>query len=564
MRLTGIIAVVAAIAIGQVRDRSAEPVIRESALSGVVVDDLGAPIGRAVVTLEEAARSTRLVGATNPAGEFAFGGLPPGQYRVTTSLSGYLDGAYGRERALDPAPPLALAVRQQMSGLVVVMARGARISGRVVDEDRVPLMGLVVRAFTAIRQPAPRPPRLAVAASATTDRDGRYRLGGLPAGEYVVGTSRSMPPMALAQIDGGVERHVVFLSVYHPATVRVADAVRVAVKAGDDRNGIDVVMTPTPAAPVAGSVVVAGAAPGIVEIELRESGSTGVGYRASATGSAEFIVPAVPAGQYDVSAVATLIPTAMPPASRAAFDPNTPGVRMFFGTTTVVTDGVQPARVTVPTSPGGAMTIDLAFDAKTAALPPSTQPYFVSTLIGPADGPLTRTWSGGATINGRAGSMRLQNLPAGRYVISSALRRGPWAPKSALIDNREVLDVPFEVASGSEITASVVLTDALTDLGGLVRLSDGDPAVRASVVVFATDRKYWSTGSGRVRTTFADGSGTYRVTGLPPGEYFIAAIASPDPEVAWTEAGELEILARSATRVSLAAEERKVVALTAR
>jgi hypothetical protein len=564
MKTLGLVAAVAAIALGQVRDRSADLPIRESTISGVVVDDTGAPISRAVVTLEEGARTVRLVGATTPAGEFAFGGLPAGQYRVTTSLAGYLDGAYGRDRLADPPPPFALGARQQMSGLVVVMARAARISGRVVDEDGTPLMGLVVRAFTAIGQPAPRAPRLAVAASATTDRDGRYRMGGLPAGEYVVGTSRSMPQMALTQIDAGVERHVVFLDVYHPATVRVSDAARVAVRAGDDRGGIDVVMRPTPAAPVSGSVAVGGAVPTAVEVELREVGSGAVAYRASASGTAEFVVPAVPAGQYEMSALATVVPVSTPPASRAAFDPNTPGVRIFYGSTTVVTDGAQPITVNVPTSPGGAIAIGLTFDAHTATLPVAGQPYFISTLIGPAEGPFAKTWSGSATIDGRAGTMRLQNLPPGRYVISSALRRGAWLPKSASIDGREMLDLPFDIASGGEVTASITLSDDATDLSGPVRRSDGTPASRATVVVFSADRRYWSPGSGRVRVTFADTSGSYRVQGLPAGEYFITAMAAADPETAWTEPAALETLMASAQRVALATAEKKVAALTAR
>ena len=47
----------------------------------------------------------------------------------------------------------------------------------------------------------------------------------------------------------------------------------------------------------------------------------------------------MPAGQYDVAVVAAVAPDTTPATIRS-LEPQAPGVRMFYGSTTVITDGV--------------------------------------------------------------------------------------------------------------------------------------------------------------------------------------------------------------------------------
>ena len=82
-------------------------------------------------------------------------------------------------------------------------------------------------------------------------------------------------------------------------------------------------------------------------------------------------------------------------------------------------------------------------------------------------------------------------------------------------------------------------------------------------VIFPTDRSLWTnygTEDWRVRKVRATLDGAYAFQPLPTGDYFVVAVrddprgSSPDPE--W-----LARISAAATRVSLAAGERRTVAL---
>ena len=48
------------------------------------------------------------------------------------------------------------------------------------------------------------------------------------------------------------------------------------------------------------------------------------------------------------------------------------------------------------------------------------------------------------------------------------------------------------------------------------------------MVVFSTDRAYWTLGSRRVQTARPSSDGRFKVTGLPAGEYFVCAVTMVD------------------------------------
>jgi uncharacterized protein (DUF2141 family) len=48
------------------------------------------------------------------------------------------------------------------------------------------------------------------------------------------------------------------------------------------------------------------------------------------------------------------------------------------------------------------------------------------------------------------------------------------------------------------------------------------------VVVFTTDSALWPMSSRRVRQAIPQADGTYKITGLPPGSYFLGAVTDLD------------------------------------
>jgi hypothetical protein len=81
------------------------------------------------------------------------------------------------------------------------------------------------------------------------------------------------------------------------------------------------------------------------------------------------------------------------------------------------------------------------------------------------------------------------------------------------------------------------------------------------VVAFAAEPEKWTTGTRYITTARPDQHGRFTVTGLPPGDYLVAALpylergTSQDPEF-------LAALKPRATPVSLAEGEQKAAQLT--
>jgi hypothetical protein len=116
--------------------------------------------------------------------------------------------------------------------------------------------------------------------------------------------------------------------------------------------------------------------------------------------------------------------------------------------------------------------------------------------------------------------------------------------------------VDLEAGAGA---VTIVLTDTPTEVSGVVRDEKGAADLDAGVVAFAVDREGWSnygTSPRRLRYLRPNRAGVYRVTGLPPGEYYFAAI---DDAAAgnWQDPRMLDAISRRAERVVLAHGEKK-------
>jgi hypothetical protein len=101
----------------------------------------------------------------------------------------------------------------------------------------------------------------------------------------------------------------------------------------------------------------------------------------------------------------------------------------------------------------------------------------------------------------------------------------------------------------------IVLTDRVTELSGRVTDGSGRAVNNWVVIAFGVDRELWYPGSRFIdQTAGAQPDGRFVITGLPPGEYFVAAVARrplseddgkrDDPEF-------LDSIARQAHRVIL-------------
>jgi hypothetical protein len=113
-----------------------------------------------------------------------------------------------------------------------------------------------------------------------------------------------------------------------------------------------------------------------------------------------------------------------------------------------------------------------------------------------------------------------------------------WHARSATVDGRDALDVPFVPAPGQEIV--LTLTDRFTRVTGIVRDGLDRPTAEATVVVFGADRQFRSARSRRIRVVRPSSDGTYEVIGLPAGQYAVAAL----PDLPIEQALDPEFLER--------------------
>ena len=102
----------------------------------------------------------------------------------------------------------------------------------------------------------------------------------------------------------------------------------------------------------------------------------------------------------------------------------------------------------------------------------------------------------------------------------------------------------------------ITFTDRETEISGTLFDAAGRPTPEFSIVVFTTNRAFWTASSRRVQSVRPATNGTFRITGLPAGEYWMVAVADLEPG-ALSDPGYLEQLQAVAFRITLAEGEKK-------
>jgi hypothetical protein len=286
MSPTAALVIVSILAAGQARtpprDTKARPPAPRPAgtarLSGMVVleGQTPSPVRRALVTITAAELSVPLGAVTDDEVRFTVGDLPAGRFIVTAERKPFLTSSYGATRSEDAGTPIAVAAGQHAPDLRIVLARGAVLSGSIVDMTGEPLPGIRVSVIHA--GPAPSP-----AGSAVTDDRGTYRVFGLPPGSYTIsaapparswsgqsavvrerevdaalrdlrqrGSGRSSGAAAAGGLVGPPgdpseqPRTFGYATTFYPGTPLADGAMSITVASGVERTGLDFVMSVVP------------------------------------------------------------------------------------------------------------------------------------------------------------------------------------------------------------------------------------------------------------------------------------------------------------------------------
>jgi hypothetical protein len=167
--------------------------------------------------------------------------------------------------------------------------------------------------------------------------------------------------------------------------------------------------------------------------------------------------------------------------------------------------------------------------------------------------------TGPSTVNDDF-TFELKTRP-GKMRIQFAGQSTGWSIRAVRYRGQDITDAGFEFRANENITdLEVELTNRETNLSGLVTNDRGAAVKDYAVVVFPQDREKWTVGVRYLKTGRPDQDGRFKVSGLPPGDYYAIALDYVDSSE-WTEPEYLDRIRSRATDVSLNEGETKSVDL---
>ena len=379
-------------------------------------------------------------------------------------------------------------------------------------------------------------------------------------------------------------RMFVYQSLFYPAATLSAQATPLVIASGEERSGIDLQLRLSRAVAVSGIVVGPDGPVGSLGLRLQPGGvedfTSDNGLEAASTmtrSDGSFTFLGVPSGPYTLRA--QRVPRSNAPSSGTAtvIQSGSGGISMFMGSSTPPPPPTEPTlwaqtSVAVGDSDLQGLSISLAKGARVsgkivfegAAAPPTAERI---SQLG-----VTMSSAEGAFVSGFTpariaadGTFTTMMYPPGKYTLSISAPAPAWTIKSITAAGKDAFGAPLEL--GADDLAGVVVTfgDQPTEISGAVGVGGQASNAEAQVVAFPADVQGWIAGGmsvRRSRTTMTSTTGNYRIAGLPPGEYLVVAV-SPDVLIELQDTQLVNTLSRSASRVTLAAGDKRTLPLTA-
>jgi uncharacterized protein (DUF2141 family) len=259
----------------------------QASIGGRITDAAGAPVKRAVVTVEGESNSARGKAMSGDDGSYVIGGLTKGRYWISAEKTGFLRWSY-RGRTTDGyGDPVTLDTATVKTGVDIALPRQGVIAGRVVDEAGEPAERVMVQALPVGK----RGPRNGFSGFITTNDLGEFRLTKLAPGTYRLLASRPMErgEMLVERTPGKVP--TAEAPTYFPGTVDVQTAGTIRVNPGEERTGAEIRMQRSTVVQVSGRVTGEIPQGRGTRVSMRGSGEIGGGGRFMGGGSDGAIGP---------------------------------------------------------------------------------------------------------------------------------------------------------------------------------------------------------------------------------------------------------------------------------
>jgi hypothetical protein len=552
---------------------------RAGAIAGRVVDAAGRPVVGAGVRVrrldgsaqDAAAPSSNRYVQTDDVGDFRLGSLAPGRYQVHTFRGIDTDSAFHgvdptaeerlfqlRRELLPRAVPMSAGIDVDLrsgeeASVTLVHAEtavilpyatvGGAITGVLTDAWGEPAEGVSVRLWQIGFVNGRREARAAGPSRLTDDR-GRYRLFHVPAGRYLLvatddslrdvsGSPAVSPAPALKQPFAPPSSYA---PVYYPGRMSIAEASVIQVPRATEVSGIDMVFTQTREARVFGVAMNAAGRPlsGFVTLGLsHRSGGVALPVRrwaADADGAFEF--QNVPPGEYVI---------------RTSGGPE-------FGMQYVAVSGADVGPIMFRSSPTAAIRGRVSFEGNLSVSPSEFQLRALAADGDTAPGNGTGPQVSIAAVR-RDGTFELQGLAGPTRVVLGSAPPGWWI-KSVEVGSIDAARDPvtFKGRVDSRDDVMVVVSSTGATLAGQAVDERSRAITEYWALVFAANPDLWFLGSPYLRVDYPRADGRFRISALPPGDYWVAAIDSIEGDSVsgdWQDPARLNELVSSAQRIML-------------
>ena len=559
-RAAGLLLAIAG-AVVSVVAQQAPPATGTGVIAGQVLDVTGGlPVPGIEVSLNRAVapRSGSGRSATGPIpvltdsqGRFVFSALPEGQYSLVTSPrtgTAPVRGAF-----------VTLAADERISDVVLRVGRHGSIAGIVRDDAGDPVVGVRVRTFN--RRSIQFRPVLFPRGEAATDDRGQFRIGDLPAGDYLVcACVRDALPidrdllarLAAFTVPAAIvarqlnEAILTFPLTFHPGGTRVADAMPITISPGEDRAGIDITMQAVTPRRVSGQLTGGGPNAGgahklLLTPEDEDTSAVGISEMepVDVTPDGRFVFAGVPPGRYLLEVF---------PAEGAGLWASFP----------VVVADQDVSGLTVPLGPGATIRGRVEFSG---SAPRPDRDTIQAARVGLVAVELTaamlirlsQSGSTGypATID-RNGAFIIQGLPPGRYMVRATGFGPAWTVIESVRTNDGVSQGPLVTVdlSGTDSVVVTMSDTAMATLEGTFTLGRHESPNDTRVMMFPVDRAHWADPLGapeRFSFTGLSTAPTFRFDAVPPGDYYVVVVGQDELSTSFDRFAQWAVRATTVT-----------------
>jgi len=524
---------------GATSARERAPGVRKgnATIAGRVTGPDGRPISRATIQAFPLDDGPPASARSDAQGRYEITGLATGSFRVHVSAQGFPPVQYGQSRALQAGRAISVRAGQRTGNVDVTLTRGGVVTGRIVDAAGEPVEGVLMQAWEA----RVCSDRTGVSASASNNRDrltddrGEFRLYGLlPAMYFITAVEHATP--------GGTRSDGTPIPVYFPGRTNVAESTTVQVSGLDELRLPDLVFDPILGSRVVGLATDSAGRPLAGSVMLTTS------FRSGAPLIQPKVVSIRPDGSFEFAAVAPgdYVVQALGPPARGRSGRE-------FGVQFVTVTGIDAPPITVTTSAGSEVSGRIRLEGDSRGV---TSSEFGVTLsasdhdLSPMLGEATARWR----VNDDW-TFSFLSVTGVFRVIPTRVPDGWWL-KSVPIDGTNAADegVAFGTPEASRTDVELVFSRTAASVSGRVVDRRKRQVADYSIVVFPTDPDRWYERSRYMTLVRSDQDGRFAIGGVPPGDYWVAAVDVIDGSSAcgdWLNRDVLNALTTVARRVRL-------------